>query len=89
MLGRWAGFDMEWVEANVYDAVEALGGQTFDVVYTGVGAINWLPNLDRWAEVVADLVEPGGIFYLYEVHPWRWRWTSREPPSSKISSAGR
>ena len=69
MLGRWAGFEMDWVEANVYDAVAALGGQTFDVVYTGVGALNWLPNLDRWAQVVADLVEPGGIFYLYEIHP--------------------
>ncbi len=69
MLGRWAGFEMDWVEANVYDAVDALDAKTFDVVYTGIGAINWLPNLDRWAQVVADLVEPGGIFYLYEVHP--------------------
>ncbi|MEZ5378774.1 MAG: class I SAM-dependent methyltransferase [Acidimicrobiales bacterium] len=69
MLGRWAGFEMSWVEANVYDAVAALDEQRFDVVYTGVGALNWLPNLDRWAHVVADLVEPGGFLYLYEIHP--------------------
>ena len=69
MLGRWAGFEIDWVEANVYDAVTAVDGQRFDVVYTGVGAINWLPNLDRWAHVVADLLEPGGTFYLYEIHP--------------------
>lgn len=69
MLGRWAGFDMRWVEADVYDAVDALDGQRFDVVYTGIGAINWLPNLDRWAQTIAELLDPGGTFYLYEVHP--------------------
>lgn len=69
MLGRWAGIGMDWVHADVYDAVAAVQGRTFDVVYTGVGAINWLPNLDRWALVVAELLRPGGVFYIYEVHP--------------------
>lgn len=62
--------DARFVCANVYDAFAALGSQTFDIVYTGLGAINWLPDLRRWAEVVASLVEPGGFLYLSEFHPF-------------------
>ena len=68
-LARELGLDAEFVRADVHDAREALGGRRFDVVYTGGGALNWLPDLDRWARVVADLLEPGGTFYLVEFHP--------------------
>jgi len=59
-----------FVEANVYDAASALDGRTFDVVYTGLGALNWLPDIERWARVVAALVRPGGFLYLAEFHPF-------------------
>lgn len=68
-LARNCGLAAEFVCANVYDAVEALRGRLFDVVYTGIGALNWLPDLDRWAQVVAELVRPGGFLYLVEIHP--------------------
>ncbi len=58
--------------ADVYDAVEALGGERFDVVYTGLGALNWLPDLPRWADVVASLLADGGFLYLSEFHPFAW-----------------
>lgn len=64
-----AGLQARFVVADVYDAVAALGGDTFDVVYTGLGALLWLPDLPRWAQVVAALVEPGGVLYLAEFHP--------------------
>jgi SAM-dependent methyltransferase len=59
----------EFVCADVYDAPEALGDRTFDIVYTGIGALNWLPEVGRWAETVARLLRPGGILYLLEIHP--------------------
>ena len=68
-----AGLDAEFVQADVYDAVAALGGRRFDVVYTGRGALNWLPDIERWAQVMAALVAPGGRFYLCEMHPVRAR----------------
>jgi 2-polyprenyl-3-methyl-5-hydroxy-6-metoxy-1,4-benzoquinol methylase len=68
-LSTRCGLEVEWVQANVYDAVAALGGRTFDVVYTGVGALGWLPDVARWAEVVHALLEPGGALYLVELHP--------------------
>jgi SAM-dependent methyltransferase len=61
--------DAEFVEANLYDAVEALGGRTFDIVYTGLGALIWLPDIRRWAKIVAELLRPGGFLYLAEFHP--------------------
>jgi SAM-dependent methyltransferase len=57
-----------FVTAPVYDAVTALDA-TFDLVYTGVGALNWLPDIDRWAHVGSSLLEPGGRLYLREGHP--------------------
>jgi SAM-dependent methyltransferase len=59
-----------FVQSDVYEAAEALGGRSFDVVYTGRGALNWLPDLGRWAGVVAALVRPGGFLYLSEFHPF-------------------
>jgi hypothetical protein len=53
----------------VYDASAALGGRTFDVVYTGKGALCYLPDLDRWAATVAALPRPGGIVSVVEFHP--------------------
>lgn len=58
-----------FVVSDVYDAVEALDGERFDVVYTGLGALVWLPDLPRWARVVASLLKDGGVLYLVEMHP--------------------
>jgi len=58
-----------FVTADVYDAVEALEGRSFDIVYTGFGALCWLPDLTRWARTAAALVADGGFLYLAEYHP--------------------
>jgi SAM-dependent methyltransferase len=57
-----------FVVADVYQAASALG-ERFDIVYTGLGALVWLPDLDRWARVVTSLLEDGGLLYLAEFHP--------------------
>ena len=54
--------------ANIYDLPEAPEAQ-FDIVFTSYGVLTWLPDLDRWAQVVARYLKPGGIFYLVEFHP--------------------
>ncbi len=69
-LASRLGLDAGFVRANVYDAVRALDGRAFDVVYTGFGALNWLPDIERWAGVVAALLGPGGFLYLAEFHPF-------------------
>lgn len=58
-----------FVHAEVADAVSVLGAGAFDVVYTGKGSLNWLPDLGEWASVVHGLLKPGGRLYLVEFHP--------------------
>lgn len=60
--------DVAFVEADVYAARAALSG-LFDLVYVTWGAINWLPDIGRWATVVASLLKPGGRLFLAETHP--------------------
>ncbi|MFE0101279.1 class I SAM-dependent methyltransferase [Streptomyces sp. NPDC059009] len=58
-----------FVAADVYDAQDAVPDSSYDIVYTGVGALCWLPDIRRWAETAAALVAPGGFLYLAEFHP--------------------
>lgn len=65
------GLDARFVLSNVYDLPGALEG-SFDIVYTSRGVIGWLPDLRRWAEVIAHFLEPAGVFYVTEGHPVQW-----------------
>jgi SAM-dependent methyltransferase len=71
-LASATGTEIEFVQADIYDAVEALGAQHFDLVYTGIGALPWLPDVDRWAGIVAGLLRPGGRLFIREGHPMLW-----------------
>jgi SAM-dependent methyltransferase len=66
-----AGADVRFVQSDVYDARAALDGD-FDLVYTGVGALCWLPDVQRWARTVASLLRPGGRLFIREGHPVLW-----------------
>ena len=44
----------------------------FELACTGIGAICWLPDIGRWAEVVAALLRPGGRLFIREGHPMLW-----------------
>lgn len=70
-LARDTGVDARFVCADLYDLPNALEG-TFDIVYTSNGVLGWLPDINRWAAVVAHFVRPGGIFYINEGHPIMW-----------------
>ena len=76
-LGEATGDPVEFVEAEVYDAPRALGRGRFDFVFTGIGAICWLPSIRRWAEVVAELLVPGGWLFIREGHPMLWTLDAR------------
>ncbi|MDA1360364.1 class I SAM-dependent methyltransferase [Glycomyces luteolus] len=60
----------EFVVSDVYEAREAVPDEDYDIVYTGIGALYWLPDIEGWAETVASLVAPGGFLYLTEFHPF-------------------
>lgn len=59
-----------FVQADLYDAPTAIPEPAaFDMVYVTWGAIAWLPDIARWAEIVAHFLKPGGSLYLADAHP--------------------
>ena len=80
-VARRAGLDerARFVCANVFDAAEALDHDTFDVVYVTLGALCWLPSVDRWASQVGALLKPGGRCYVHDGHPVSWALDDQQP----------
>ena len=78
-LAARAGPAVDFVEADVYDAVKVLGAGQFDLVFTGIGALCWLPSIRRWADVVSGLLRPGGRLFLREGHPMLWSLADTRP----------
>jgi len=56
--------------AEVNQAARVLKDK-FDIIFTSEGVLPWLSDLNQWAEVVMSLLNPGGIFYLADMHPIR------------------
>ena len=71
-LARETGADVDFVQSDVYAAVDVLDRDGFDFVFTGIGALCWLPDVRRWAAVVHDLLRPGGFLFIREGHPMLW-----------------
>jgi SAM-dependent methyltransferase len=71
-LARESDADVDFVQSDVYASVDALGRERFDFVFTGIGALCWLPDVRRWARVVHDLLRPGGFVFIREGHPMLW-----------------
>jgi SAM-dependent methyltransferase len=78
-LAAATGSDIDYVESDAYGAVDVLGREAFDLVFTGVGALCWLPDIRRWARTVADLLRPGGRLFLREGHPMLWALADARP----------
>lgn len=57
-----------FVQCANEDAPDVLARQ-FDVVFTSVGALVWLPDLEPWARSIHRLLRPGGVFLVYDGHP--------------------
>ena len=69
-LAAELGIAATFVVSDVYDAVAALEEQRFDIVYASLGSLVWLPDVPRWAQTAAALLEPGGFLHLVDVHPF-------------------
>jgi SAM-dependent methyltransferase len=67
-----AGADVDFVQSEMYAALDVLDPAGYDLVFTGIGALCWLPDIRRWAGVVASLLRPGGRLFIREGHPMLW-----------------
>lgn len=68
-LAAAAGISARFVCSDLYDLPAHLD-EPFDIVFASYGALCWLADLPRWAEIVARYIRPGGIFYIVDMHPF-------------------
>jgi SAM-dependent methyltransferase len=64
-----AELPVRFVAADVGNLPDDLAGGRFDVVYTAIGVLVWIPDLDRWATAIGAALRPGGRFVLLDEHP--------------------
>ena len=67
-LNDEVGTDARFIQSDVY-ALPGVLHEEFDIVFTSLGVLCWLPDLDRWASVVHRFLRPGGTFYILDGHP--------------------
>ena len=60
-----------FIETELYDLPNVLD-EKFDIVFTSYGVLTWIGDVNKWAEIAARYLKPGGIFYMVEFHPFLW-----------------
>lgn len=60
-----------FILSDLYGLPDVLSGQ-FDIVFTSYGVLSWLPDIRRWAQIVAHFLKPAGLFYIVEFHPFAY-----------------
>lgn len=62
------GLNVKFICSDIYSLKNVLEDK-FDIVFTSYGVIGWLPDLNRWAQIISHFLKPGGIFFIAEFHP--------------------
>lgn len=70
-LNKELGLNARFVCCNVYDTSLHVK-ELYDIVFTSYGTIGWLPDLQPWANMIAERLKPGGVFYMADFHPVLW-----------------
>jgi 2-polyprenyl-3-methyl-5-hydroxy-6-metoxy-1,4-benzoquinol methylase len=65
------GLDTKFIQSDVYALIGTLN-EKFDLVFTSYGVLGWLPDMQKWAEVVSHFLKPKGKLILVEFHPVVW-----------------
>ncbi|MEM9527204.1 MAG: class I SAM-dependent methyltransferase [Bacteroidota bacterium] len=72
-LAQKANLKARFINCDLYSLPKYLD-ETFDIVFTSYGTITWLPDLERWAGIVARYLKPGGQFVFAEFHNMAYMW---------------
>jgi 2-polyprenyl-3-methyl-5-hydroxy-6-metoxy-1,4-benzoquinol methylase len=71
LLSKKAGIEATFIESNLYDLPKNLS-EKFDIVYTSIGVLCWLNDLEKWGKIIENFLKPGGFFYIAEIHPFSY-----------------
>jgi len=70
-LAKELELDGTFIQSDIL-ALESVLDEQFDIVFTSYGTIGWLPDLKKWAQIVAQFLKPNGQFIMAEFHPVIW-----------------
>lgn len=68
-LNEIAGRECDFLCSDIYD-LPADTRSDFDIVLITIGVINWMPDPQKFFEVVASLLKKDGSLLIYETHPF-------------------
>ncbi len=71
LLAKKTNLKSNFICSNIYNLKENLIGK-FDIVFTSYGTIGWLPDINKWADIVSHFLKPNGEFLIVEFHPYIW-----------------
>lgn len=63
--------DASFICCDIYDLPQNLD-EKFDIVFTSYGTIGWLPDLDKWSNIISNFMKPNSTFVFVEFHPVLW-----------------
>ena len=64
-----AGLPVRFIASDIYALPGQVLAEKFDILFTGGGAIVWLPDLQEWAKIIAQFLKPSGRLIIDEEHP--------------------
>ena len=71
ILAKDTKANADFICCDIFDLPNYLN-KKFDYVFTSYGTIGWLPDLNKWAQIVSQYLRPGGQFVFAEFHPVIW-----------------
>ncbi len=66
-LAKISGLNCEFVRTDIYD-IGAEYYDSFDLIYITIGAMGWMPDLNKYFKVVSKMLRAGGHLMIYEHH---------------------
>ncbi len=67
-LAKQTNIHAQFICSDIYDLPHKLKDD-YDIVFTSIGVLCWLNDLNAWARIAAHYIKPGGFFYMMEGHP--------------------
>lgn len=70
-ISQSLGLTTQFICSDVYELPQHHHDK-YDIVFTSYGTIGWLPDMDKWAQVISHFLKPGGKLFFIEFHPVIW-----------------
>ena len=70
-LAAELGLSSKFICADLYSLPQHLE-ERFDCVYTSFGTIGWLPDIEKWVQIIKHFLKPGGSFVFVDFQPVIW-----------------